>query len=634
MDKKRFILIAILLFFSAGMTQAAVAPDPTRLSLGCRVLGMGKAFIGLADDVAAVYTNPSGLAQLERWQFNSFSGSFLDEFSYLSLTGAYPTNVGNFGLGFAGSSIGGAPVTKVKEGTEDDPIYEIDPSQPPVSYFNNVFVLAYGFSEKNAPPFVGPVFERVPFLGKLKYGASAKLFSAGLTGDALTNANASGFDMDVGVLYRHTPWFQVGLTLQNLLPANMGGKLTYSNGHEETYPAILELGTCTKILGRENAWREFNQDISLLLDMDYYPTRTKHPNLLHIGLEWVPHPIIAIRSGIDQDISGDGNGGIKTANNLTGGVSLTYGGFRFDYAFHQFEFAPGVDNHFFALTYGIFPPAKPIEDRLMSAPDKYVTFKPSITIEGVAVDPEIVVVRVNGKRTRLSVKGEFKTRVALNVGKNAIRVEGFNRQGKLVDKDRLRILRLITYPDVPDIYWTYEQVGYIGTMGIIKGYPDGNFKPEGNITRAEMSTLLIRTQEGGDEKVPETTLVIFPDVPLKHWAARYVNLAYTSKIVKGYPDGTFKPKNNITRAEGVTMIARFSNVTPEVYTDEFVDVTSRHWAAKTIAGAYKAGMLEYLRAMPFEPSRKLTRAESVELLYRSPRVQDMIKNDLLNWETY
>lgn len=631
----RWVAILILLCFSFS-AHAVVAPDPTRLSLGCRVLGLGKAYIGLADDASAVYTNPSGLAQLGHWQFNSFSGNFLDEFSYISLTGAYPTDVGIFGLGFANASIGGAPVTTIEAGSDPlDPIYVLS-DEPPISYYNNVIVLAYGLNSKYAPSFVKGIFERYPVLNKVSYGTSLKLFSAGLSGDgaALTNANASGMDMDAGILYRHNPWFQLGVTLQNFLPASMGGKLTYTNQHEETYPAILEIGTNTKLLGKKDAWRQFPQDISLLFDYDIYPTRTNYPNLMHIGVEWVPHPIVAVRAGIDQDVSGDSNGGQSTVNNLTGGVGLTYGGFRFDYAFHQFDFAPGVDNHFFALTYGLFPPKPEIKDPIISSPDKVVTFDSSISVEGVAVHPDIAVIRVGGKRVRMNPRGEFSTTAALEIGKNAIMVEGFNRRGKLVGKDKLRILRLITYPDVPEAYWTYEQVGYIGTMGIIKGYPDGNFKPEGDITRAEMSTLLVRTQAGGDENVPIATALLFPDVPIEHWASKYVNLAYESEIVKGYPDGSFKPKNNITRAEGVTMIARFSKVSEEVYVDEFVDVTASHWAARTIAGAFKVGMLEYLSNQPFEPSRKLARSESVEILFRAPYVQDLIKNDLLNWETY
>jgi len=190
---------------------------------------------------------------------------------------------------------------------------------------------------------------------------------------------------------------------------------------------------------------------------------------------------------------------------------------------------------------------------------------------------------------------------------------------------------LITYPDVAKDYWASEQISYIGTLGIINGYPDGRFKPNGSITRAELAALLIRTKMGGDKKVPAATSQVFADVPLSHWAAKYVNLAAKLGIVKGYPDGTFKPSSKVTRAEGLAMIARFGGVKQILYTDIFIDVKRTHWASPIIAGAYQEGMLIYFKDKPFAPSQKLTRAESVEMLYRSKPVTILI-TDLLDFE--
>jgi hypothetical protein len=201
----------------------------------------------------------------------------------------------------------------------------------------------------------------------------------------------------------------------------------------------------------------------------------------------------------------------------------------------------------------------------------------------------------------------------------------------MIAYDRLRVLRLITYPDVAPTYWTAKQIGYIGTLGIIQGYPDGKFKPEGNITRAEASTLLVRTFASGDSKVPAATGQIFKDVSLKHWAVKYVNQASKIGVVKGYPDKTFKPAANITRAEGLAMIARFGSVKELSYNKEFADVPVSHWAAPIIAGAYQEGILEYLKGQKFEPNKKLNRAETVEMLYRTRPVTGLI-NNLLDFE--
>ncbi|MFC1568527.1 S-layer homology domain-containing protein [Candidatus Margulisiibacteriota bacterium] len=635
-------LLALLLLQGSVAAQSYMAWDPTRHIPNGRVLGLGKAYMGLADDTGAIYSNPAGLAGINGWQLSSMSGRFLEEFSYLSASGVYPTRFGTFGLGFAGSFIGGAHVTKIADGSDpDDPIYEIDTSVAAVSNSNTVTIFSWG---NRADKFLAGTtlsdrlaFFQHPVFENISLGASFKYFFASLTGDHISSGqgDASGMEVDLGIQYQ-TPlkWLKLGLTAQNVLPFAMGGKLHYATGHDESYPAILEGGAAIRVLGQKDSLLRFrDQEVLLLVDMDYYPTLSNYPTIMHFGLEWKPIRLMAVRMGIDQDVAGDGAGGLETLSNLTGGVGLTVGGFRFDYAYHQYVAAPGVTNNYFSLAYGLEPPA-PITDGLVSKPDKVVTFDNKIMVEGQAILTSIVKVQVNGLTAKLDPNGNFSASAPLELGKNAIKVEAFSKDGKLIESDKLRVLRLITYPDVPSSYWTYEPVGYIGTMGIIKGYPDGNFKPEGSITRAEMATLLVRTLAGGDDKVSAARFAAFPDVPLKHWACKYVNLSFAEGIVKGYPDGTFRPKNNITRAEGVTMVSRFSSVTEEAFTDEFVDVPASHWAAKTIAGAHKAGMLEYLRGKPFELKRLLTRAESVEILFRSPRVKRMIDADLKNWDSY
>jgi hypothetical protein len=73
------------------------------------------------------------------------------------------------------------------------------------------------------------------------------------------------------------------------------------------------------------------------------------------------------------------------------------------------------------------------------------------------------------------------------------------------------------------------------------------------------------------------------------------------------------------------MIARFGKVIEQYYNNEFVDVNARHWVAPILAGAYRAGLLQYLKNEPFKPNQKLTRAEAVEMLYRTAPVTDLIE---------
>jgi hypothetical protein len=213
-----------------------------------------------------------------------------------------------------------------------------------------------------------------------------------------------------------------------------------------------------------------------------------------------------------------------------------------------------------------------------------------------------------------------------------------DRNGKLLQAMSLRALRLIKFPDVAVGYWVDKPISLLAMGRVITGYPDGTFRPEGNITRAEMCSLLMKTVDqlstGEGTRASEEAGGNFQDVKTTHWAASFIAKAAKLGVVKGYPDGSFKPSGNITRAEGLAMVARFAGISEEAYNNEFNDVRASNWAATIIAGATKAGILKFLEGKPFEANNKLNRAETVEMLYRTTTVNTLLGKDLLNWENY
>ena len=106
------------------------------------------------------------------------------------------------------------------------------------------------------------------------------------------------------------------------------------------------------------------------------------------------------------------------------------------------------------------------------------------------------------------------------------------------------------YSDVSADDWFNNAVSTLTNAGVLDGYEDGTFKPNGNITRAEFATITARffeaTYDGEN---------LFPDIE-GHWAQDYINEAANAGIVDGYEDGTFRPQQYITRAEAVTMVNR------------------------------------------------------------------------------
>ena len=126
------------------------------------------------------------------------------------------------------------------------------------------------------------------------------------------------------------------------------------------------------------------------------------------------------------------------------------------------------------------------------------------------------------------------------------------------------------YTDVAAGAWYNNAVSTLSAMGIITGYPDGTFRPNAYITRAEFAAIAARFDADGDK-----TLAAFSDIA-NHWAKDEISVAYNNgwALVKGYPNGTFGPRRNITRAETVTLVNRVLNRKPETEDDLLPDMTT------------------------------------------------------------
>ena len=117
------------------------------------------------------------------------------------------------------------------------------------------------------------------------------------------------------------------------------------------------------------------------------------------------------------------------------------------------------------------------------------------------------------------------------------------------------------YSDVAATAWYNTAVSTLSSMGIITGYPDGTFRPNAAITRAEFAAIAARFDHDGDK-----TAAKFSDIAT-HWAKDEISIAYNNGWITGYPDGTFGPQRDITRAETMTLVNRVLNRQPETEDD-------------------------------------------------------------------
>ena len=107
------------------------------------------------------------------------------------------------------------------------------------------------------------------------------------------------------------------------------------------------------------------------------------------------------------------------------------------------------------------------------------------------------------------------------------------------------------YSDVKDSAANSEAINVLSGLGVIGGYADGTFRPEGVVTRAEMATMIVNAL-GIPVKGGAATQ--FSDVPASHWASGYINYAASVGFIAGYTDGTFQPEKQVSYNEAITMI--------------------------------------------------------------------------------
>lgn len=162
----------------------------------------------------------------------------------------------------------------------------------------------------------------------------------------------------------------------------------------------------------------------------------------------------------------------------------------------------------------------------------------------------------------------------------------------------------------------------------IKGYPNGSFKPNATITRAEAASIFYRLLTDTTRRTYTTSYNTFKDVPAKAWYNTAVSTMAKLGIVNGGSDGYFRPNDPITRAEIAAMIARCDgNSYGNAYTN-FSDVKG-HWAANYIARAYELGWINGYGST-YAPDKYITRAETVAILNRVLNRAPQNTSDLLN----
>ena len=317
MRAKIISFLLILLIVCPLVATTSSVSDLSKVGAGARILGMGKAFVGIADDCNTIFSNPAGLGKIKSLDLVSMKADLLGDINYLVLGASMPLEFGAIGVGYIGANVDGIVLTTASSSGRAV-------AGNSTSYSEKELFLGYGVDILKTGI--------VDLDGSLYLGANAKLFQK----DAASAGQASGFGFDLGLLYSPSDQFSLGITQQNL-----GSKVNWS-GASDAVESITKVGMEVQI-------------DKVLLGMDADIAGNERPLMMHGGLEWSLIPMLALRGGFDQSLAPSVEGSSKKNNvvsNITFGLGLEWLGIKVDYAYHPYYDEAANVTHFVSLGYG------------------------------------------------------------------------------------------------------------------------------------------------------------------------------------------------------------------------------------------------------------------------------------------
>jgi uncharacterized repeat protein (TIGR02059 family) len=161
-------------------------------------------------------------------------------------------------------------------------------------------------------------------------------------------------------------------------------------------------------------------------------------------------------------------------------------------------------------------------------------------------------------------------------------------------------------------HWAAPYIKEMYASGVIGGYPDGSFRPDNHISRAEFVTMLVKSYQwetAGSKTFADTA---------NHWARDFIAVAYARQIAKGYNDTRFGPDDYITREQMAVMLAQAAELRNVTGTRTFSDQERiSPWAREAVAAASSKGIINGYPDKSFKPKDKATRGEAITVLLRS-----------------
>ncbi|RAP26264.1 hypothetical protein DID74_02265 [Candidatus Marinamargulisbacteria bacterium SCGC AG-333-B06] len=227
--------------------------------------------------------------------------------------------------------------------------------------------------------------------------------------------------------------------------------------------------------------------------------------------------------------------------------------------------------------------------------DKHVHYNDRLLVIGNSSDL-VEDIYINREKALIDPENRFASSVELNAGKNIIEFT-FETQEQKTLTFYTRVLRLVSYPDINSKIKGRREIEFLSTLKILHGDNDGRFYPRQNVTRQFITKLMVLSVQE-EEEIEDATYNLFSDVAFDHPFAKYIQAGVNNGLIFAFPDGSFKPDQELTLTEIIYLMSN-------------------------------AGIINYEEVE--DSDRLITRAELAEFLAYTPKFERKIEK-LIDWE--
>ncbi|GBE94750.1 DUF1565 domain-containing protein [Nostoc cycadae] len=219
--------------------------------------------------------------------------------------------------------------------------------------------------------------------------------------------------------------------------------------------------------------------------------------------------------------------------------------------------------------------------------------------------------------TRYDVNNATKTSTIVAVGNDVDQKKIFGKVDFVAATVEPPAGGAVAFKDVPSNFWAKSYIEALASQNIIAGFPDGTFKPNEPVTRAQFATIITKALNPSAKR----SAINFQDVPSNFWAFAAIKSAYQSQFVSGYPDGSFKPQQQIPRVQALVALANGLGLTANnqniigFYNDA---AQIPNYAVGPVAAATSRQLvINYPTVKQLDPNRQATRAEVAAFVYQA-----------------